>query len=36
MAGWLPEEALCTENLAPWLRMLPCRDKAGLAGFLGR
>ncbi|GFR40102.1 hypothetical protein Agub_g654, partial [Astrephomene gubernaculifera] len=30
----LPREALCTENLTPWLRLLPCRDQAGLAALL--
>ena len=27
---------LCTENLTPWLKLLPCRDKAGLASLLDR
>ncbi|KAG2448857.1 hypothetical protein HYH02_006208 [Chlamydomonas schloesseri] len=30
----LPHEALCTENLTPWLRLLPCGDQAGLASLL--
>jgi hypothetical protein len=30
----LPHEPLCTENLTPWLRLLPCRDQAGLASLL--
>ncbi|PNH07978.1 GPI transamidase component PIG-T, partial [Tetrabaena socialis] len=30
----LPREALCTENLTPWLQLLPCRDQAGLASLL--
>ncbi|KAK3272693.1 hypothetical protein CYMTET_19024 [Cymbomonas tetramitiformis] len=28
--GALPREMLCTENLTPWLKLLPCRDRAGL------
>jgi phosphatidylinositol glycan class T len=27
-------ESLCTENLTPWLAMLPCRDRAGLGAVL--
>ncbi|XP_010271693.1 PREDICTED: GPI transamidase component PIG-T [Nelumbo nucifera] len=34
--GALPREAVCTENLTPWLKLLPCRDKAGLAAILDR
>lgn len=34
--GALPREAVCTENLTPWLKLLPCRDKAGLASVLER
>ncbi|RZC83034.1 hypothetical protein C5167_045821 [Papaver somniferum] len=34
--GALPREAVCTENLTPWLKLLPCRDKAGLASILDR
>lgn len=30
----LPHEAVCTENLTPWLRLLPCGDQAGLASLL--
>lgn len=30
----LPREGLCTENLTPMLRMLPCRAEAGLATLL--
>ncbi|RWS07996.1 GPI transamidase component PIG-T-like protein [Dinothrombium tinctorium] len=30
----LPHEALCTENLTPWKKLLPCFDKAGLASLL--
>jgi phosphatidylinositol glycan class T len=31
----LAREAVCTENLAPWLSLLPCHDAAGLAALLG-
>ncbi|KAK6940522.1 GPI transamidase component PIG-T [Dillenia turbinata] len=34
--GSLPREAVCTENLTPWLKLLPCRDKAGLSALLER
>ncbi|KAK2990056.1 hypothetical protein RJ640_025419 [Escallonia rubra] len=34
--GTLPREAICTENLTPWLKLLPCRDKAGLSGLMNR
>ncbi|XVF21368.1 hypothetical protein REPUB_Repub12eG0084400 [Reevesia pubescens] len=34
--GTLPREAVCTENLTPWLKLLPCRDKAGIAVLLDR
>ncbi|KAJ8899370.1 hypothetical protein K2173_018344 [Erythroxylum novogranatense] len=34
--GFLPREAVCTENLTPWLKLLPCRDKAGLSVLLDR
>jgi len=27
----LPREMVCTENLTPWRKLLPCRNKAGLA-----
>ncbi|RWS19910.1 GPI transamidase component PIG-T-like protein, partial [Leptotrombidium deliense] len=30
----LPHEAVCTENLTPWKKMLPCFDKAGLSSLL--
>ncbi len=26
----LPREAICTENLTPWIKMLPCRSKVPL------
>jgi len=32
--GVLPKEALCTENLTPWLNMLPCRDSSGIASTI--
>ena len=32
--GSLPAEAVCTENLTPWLKLLPCRDRAGIASLL--
>ncbi|KAK5819288.1 GPI transamidase component PIG-T [Gossypium arboreum] len=34
--GTLPREAVCTENLTPWLKLLPCRDKAGISMLLDR
>jgi hypothetical protein len=34
--GALPREAVCTENLTPWLKLLPCWDRAGLATLLER
>lgn len=34
--GALPREAVCTENLTPWLKLLPCRDRAGLSTLLER
>lgn len=32
--GSLPKEATCTENLTPWVRLLPCRDRAGVGALL--
>lgn len=32
--GTLPRESVCTENLAPFLKLLPCRSKRGLAAIL--
>ncbi|KAL3517813.1 hypothetical protein ACH5RR_020402 [Cinchona calisaya] len=32
--GTLPREAVCTESLTPWLKLLPCRDKAGLSALM--
>ncbi|EPS61471.1 hypothetical protein M569_13326, partial [Genlisea aurea] len=34
--GTLPREAVCTENLTPWLKLLPCRDKDGLSSLMDR
>ncbi|XP_023759224.1 uncharacterized protein LOC111907656 [Lactuca sativa] len=34
--GSLPREAVCTENLTPWLKLLPCRDKSGLSSLMDR
>lgn len=36
MYGALPREAVCTENLTPWLKMRPCGDSDGLAALLHR
>ena len=30
----LPREVTCTENLTPWLKLLPCKSKSGLASLL--
>ncbi|KAJ2964457.1 hypothetical protein NQZ79_g692 [Umbelopsis isabellina] len=32
--GHLPHENVCTENLTPWLKLLPCKSKAGIATLL--
>jgi phosphatidylinositol glycan class T len=32
--GTLPRENVCTENLTPWLKLLPCRNQAGLGKLL--
>jgi len=32
--GQLSSEAVCTENLTPWLKLLPCRSRAGIASSL--
>ncbi|KEH26475.1 GPI transamidase component Gpi16 subunit-like protein [Medicago truncatula] len=34
--GSLPREVVFTENLTPWLKLLPCRDKAGLSTLMDR
>ena len=33
-AGAVVREGVCTENLTPWLKLLPCRDQSGLAALL--
>lgn len=30
----LPQEAICTENLTPWTKLLPCRSRKGLGSLL--
>lgn len=30
----LPDETVCTENLTPWKKILPCYSKAGLSSLL--
>lgn len=30
----LPEETMCTENLTPWKKLLPCYSNSGLASLL--
>ncbi|XP_017784722.1 PREDICTED: GPI transamidase component PIG-T [Nicrophorus vespilloides] len=30
----LPREIVCTENLTPWKKLLPCSSKAGIASLL--
>lgn len=32
--GALPKEATCTENLTPWVKLLPCRDRSGIGALL--
>jgi phosphatidylinositol glycan class T len=32
--GALSQEAVCTENLTGFLKLLPCRDRAGYGGLL--
>lgn len=34
LSGVLPKENVCTENLTPFLRLLPCDNRAGLASLL--
>ncbi|KAI8920236.1 hypothetical protein PhCBS80983_g05531 [Powellomyces hirtus] len=31
--GSLPHEAVCTENLTPWTKLLPCQTQAGIASL---
>ncbi|KAJ1735904.1 Subunit of the glycosylphosphatidylinositol transamidase complex-like protein [Coemansia biformis] len=32
--GYLPRENVCTENLTPWIKQLPCQSKSGIAALL--
>lgn len=32
--GSLPREVVCTENLTPFLKLLPCKGKAGVSSLL--
>ncbi|KAK9721077.1 Subunit of the glycosylphosphatidylinositol transamidase complex-like protein [Basidiobolus ranarum] len=32
--GILPHENVCTENLTPWIKLLPCQMKSGLSSLL--
>ncbi|KAL9126303.1 MAG: hypothetical protein Q9217_004629 [Psora testacea] len=32
--GALPREVVCTENLTPFMKLLPCKGKAGIASLL--
>ncbi|KAJ2374156.1 Subunit of the glycosylphosphatidylinositol transamidase complex-like protein, partial [Coemansia sp. RSA 2603] len=32
--GYLPRENVCTENLTPWIKQLPCQSRSGLAALL--
>ena len=32
--GSLPHEVVCTENLTPFLKQLPCKGKAGISSLL--
>lgn len=32
--GALPHEVICTENLTPFLKLLPCKGKAGISSLL--
>ncbi|KAJ8654354.1 hypothetical protein O0I10_009922 [Lichtheimia ornata] len=32
--GYLPHENVCTENLTPWIKLLPCKAKSGIASLL--
>lgn len=34
MRAYLASEAVCTENLTPWSKLLPCATEAGLASLL--
>ncbi|KAJ1853170.1 Subunit of the glycosylphosphatidylinositol transamidase complex-like protein [Coemansia sp. RSA 1822] len=32
--GFLPRENVCTENLTPWIKQLPCQAQSGVAALL--
>ncbi|CAI2178251.1 11600_t:CDS:10 [Funneliformis geosporum] len=32
--GSLPHENVCTENLTPWIKLLPCKSNSGVASLL--
>ncbi|PIA19047.1 Gpi16 subunit, GPI transamidase component, partial [Coemansia reversa NRRL 1564] len=32
--GYLPRENVCTENLTPWIKQLPCQSKSGIGMLL--
>ncbi|KAI8886113.1 Gpi16 subunit, GPI transamidase component, partial [Backusella circina FSU 941] len=32
--GYLPHENVCTENLTPWIKLLPCKSKSGISVLL--
>ncbi|KAJ1878272.1 Subunit of the glycosylphosphatidylinositol transamidase complex-like protein, partial [Kickxella alabastrina] len=32
--GYLPRENVCTENLTPWIKQLPCQSKSGVGALL--
>lgn len=34
MHGMLPHEVVCTENLTPFLKLLPCKGKTGVSSLL--
>ncbi|ANB13348.1 Gpi16p [Sugiyamaella lignohabitans] len=34
MRGALPREPVCTENLTPFIKLLPCKGKAGISSLL--
>ena len=36
LLGSLPREAVCTENLTPWLKLLPCQGRQGLTQLMDR
>ncbi|KAJ2847213.1 Subunit of the glycosylphosphatidylinositol transamidase complex-like protein, partial [Coemansia erecta] len=32
--GYLPRENVCTENLTPWIKQLPCQSRSGIGALL--